>query len=137
MTMLARSVMLATLCAFLTFGCGSDSAGGGDAAAGTGGGAAGAGGGAGGRGGGSGGAAGGGGGTSGGASCQACVACVMTNCGSSIATCQANTACNAIYECARMCQMDANDCVMANLPGATVWAGLSACLNANCLSVCN
>jgi hypothetical protein len=137
----ARCVAATVLClgVSLSVGCGGDDGGGGGGrgggTAGSGSGAAGTGGGAAGTGGGAAGTGGGGGAA---ATCQTCLACVQSNCGTAIATCQANTACNAIYECARMCTIDANDCVMMNLGGVQAWAAsVSACLNMGCLTPCS
>lgn len=140
MSNLARGMAVVAVCLFL--GCSDDAGSGDGGAAGTSG-AAGAGGGAAGSGGGSagGGAAGsGGGGGSGGssaASCQACFTCVMTNCATALATCQANTGCNAIYQCSRMCTTDAITCATANPTGITMWyAAVTACGNQGCQAAC-
>lgn len=135
MSILARWVPVAALCLFLA--CSDDSGNGDGGAAGTGAGAAGRGGSGGaGRGGSGGGAAG-----SGGApvsTCQTCLACVMSTCSAAIATCQANTGCNAIYECARTCTTDANACVTQNPSGLVAWAtSVSTCLNQGCQQPCS
>jgi hypothetical protein len=135
MNNLARVMAVLAVCLFL--GCSDDSGNGDGGAAGT----TGAGGGTAGRGGSGGGAAGSGGsGGSGGssvASCQTCFTCVMTNCTAALATCQANTGCNAIYQCSRMCTTDAITCATANPTGITMWyAAVMACSNQGCQAPC-
>ena len=57
----------------------------------------------------------------------------MTNCTAALATCQANTACNAIYNCTRMCTTDATTCATANPTGIQMWiAAVTACGNQGC-----
>jgi hypothetical protein len=70
-------------------------------------------------------------------SCTSCVACVMTSCASQIAACQANTSCNAIYECARPCTTPINNCVAMHLDAIATWGStVSTCINSNCLAQC-
>ena len=108
------------------------SAGGGTGAGGAGGASAGGGGGATGRGGGGGGTSGTAGGS--GANCQMCVACVQANCMSQVTTCMANTACNAIWQCATACTMTLNQCIAMNTAGVAAWGpSIAACANANCI----
>ncbi len=61
----------------------------------------------------------------------------MTNCTTALATCQANTGCNAIYQCSRMCTTDAITCATANPAGITMWyAAVTACSNQGCQAPC-
>jgi hypothetical protein len=76
------------------------------------------------------------GGTGGGANCPMCVTCIMTNCSSQVTTCQANTSCNALYECGRTCTTPINDCVAMHLDAIQIWATVSACINTNCRVIC-
>jgi hypothetical protein len=86
---------------------------------------------------GTGGSAGGTGGASGGGSCQACVACVQASCAAAVTQCQASAACTAIYDCARMCQMSVEACILANQAGVFTWGpSVANCINQNCLSQC-
>ena len=139
MSNLARGMAIVAVCLFL--GCSDESgnndggAAGTTGAAGAGGGAAGSGGGAGGSGGGAAGSGGGGGASA--SSCQACFTCAMTNCTAALATCQANTGCNAIYQCSRMCTTDAVTCATANPTGIAMWyAAVTACGNQGCQAPC-
>ena len=135
MSNLARGMAVLAVCLFL--GCSDDAGNGDGGAAGTSG-AAGAGGSAAGGGGRGGGAAGSGGaGGSSASSCQTCFTCVMTNCATALATCQANTGCNAIYQCSRMCTTDAVTCATANPTGIAMWyAAVTACGNQGCQTAC-
>jgi hypothetical protein len=85
--------------------------------------------------------AGGGAGTSSGGSggsagnCQMCIACVQSNCATQLTACQADTNCNAIWQCAMGCTMTLNDCIAAHQNGVLVWGpGVAACANQNCVS---
>jgi hypothetical protein len=88
------------------------------------------------------GTAGGGGGTTGtgggwAASCPGCVTCVNANCASAVATCQANTGCNAIYQCASGCSTPIETCIQNNVGAAITWAtSVSTCINQNCATQC-
>jgi len=77
----------------------------------------------------------GGSGTGGSGNCQMCIQCVQTNCASQLTACQANTDCNAIYQCAMACTMTLNDCILAHQAGVLAWGpGVAACANQTCIS---
>ena len=70
------------------------------------------------------------------ANCAGCVACAMTNCATAITACQANTTCNALYQCVHGCTMSINACVQMNSGALTSGATVLACINQNCLAQC-
>ncbi|MCA9594836.1 MAG: hypothetical protein KC776_16060 [Myxococcales bacterium] len=137
------ALVVSVLFAVGSFGCGSDdssgsggssgSSGSGGSSGSTGGSAGAATGGAGGNGGASGGGAGG----AGSGDCPTCLACVQSACGTEITTCEADTECKAIYDCVKACgQKTPDQCIADHQGGVTIWAGVSQCLNDNCLSSC-
>ena len=70
------------------------------------------------------------------ANCAGCVACAMANCASAITTCQANTTCNALYQCVHGCTMSTNACIQMNPDAIVSGAAVLTCINQNCLSQC-
>ena len=45
--------------------------------------------------------------------------------------------CKAIYDCVKACgQKTPDQCIADHQGGVTIWAGVSQCLNDNCLSSC-
>jgi hypothetical protein len=60
----------------------------------------------------------------------------MSHCATQLTTCQANASCNAIYECGRTCTTAINTCVAMHTDAIVLWAGISACINTNCATVC-
>ena len=86
--------------------------------------------------GGGGGATGAGGGGGALADCPGCVTCVTTSCASQVATCQANVACNAVYECGRTCTTPFGTCVTMHLDALATWGTVQSCITANCATIC-
>jgi hypothetical protein len=70
------------------------------------------------------------------ANCAGCVACAMASCATAITACQANTTCNALYQCVHGCTMSINACVQMNTGALVSGAAVLSCINQNCLSQC-
>jgi hypothetical protein len=61
---------------------------------------------------------------------------VTTSCASQVTTCQANVACNAVYECGRTCTTPFGTCVAMHLDALATWATVQSCITANCATIC-
>lgn len=80
-------------------------------------------------------AGGGSGGGGSGGNCQMCIQCVQTNCATQLTACQADTNCNAIWQCAMGCTMHLDDCIQMHQSGVLTWGpGVAACANQNCIT---
>jgi len=64
-----------------------------------------------------------------------CIQCVQTNCATQLTACQADTNCNAIWQCAMGCTMHLDDCIQMHQSGVLTWGpGVAACANQNCIT---